>query len=124
MAAPVELRRTSAVARKEMLHILRDPTTLFFTLFIPVIEMFMLGYAIDTNIRNVRTVVWDEARTQESRRLIDRFKNSQSLKIVGEVRTQQEMNSAIVRGEARVGIKIPEDFSRRLQSGDQTQFLV
>ncbi|HVJ79628.1 MAG TPA: hypothetical protein VNC50_01050, partial [Planctomycetia bacterium] len=62
----IRWRRTLSVARKEMLHILRDPTTLFFTLFIPVIEMFMLGYAIDTNVRNVRTVFWDAAKTQES----------------------------------------------------------
>ena len=123
-AAPVGLRRTLAVARKEMLHILRDPTTLFFTLFIPVIEMFMLGYAIDTNIKYVRTVVWDEARTQESRRLVERFESSQSLRVVGVVHSQDEMNSAIVRGDARVGIKIPEDFSRRLQAGDEAQFLV
>lgn len=124
MAPPVGIRRTLAVARKEMLHILRDPTTLFFTLFIPVIEMFMLGYAIDTNIKWVRTVVWDEARTQESRRLIERFESSQSLRIVGVVHSQDELNSAIIRGDARVGIKIPEDFSRRIQAGDEAQFLV
>jgi ABC-2 type transport system permease protein len=124
MTVPVGVRRTFAVARKEMLHILRDPTTLFFTLFIPVIEMFMLGYAIDTNIKWVRTVVWDEARTQESRRLIERFESSQSLRVVGVVHSQDELNSAIVKGEARVGIKIPEDFSRRIQAGDEAQFLV
>ena len=42
--------------------------TLFFALFIPVLELFMLGYAIDTNVRHVRTVVFDQAGTQESRR--------------------------------------------------------
>ena len=124
MATPVELRRTFAVARKEMLHILRDPTTLFFTLFIPVIEMFMLGYAIDTNIRDVRTVVWDESRTQESARLLKRFEYSGTIKITGVVHSQEELNRAIIRGEARVGIKIPEDYARRLQAGDKTQILV
>src|SRR6476469_1890485 len=92
MTLPVGIRRTLAVARKEMLHILRDPTTLFFTLFIPVMEMFMLGYAIDTNIKNVRTVVWDEARTQESARLLKKFESSQSLSFVGVVHSQEELN--------------------------------
>ena len=46
---------------------------LFFALFIPVLELFMLGYAIDTNVRNVRTVVLDQARTQESARLLREF---------------------------------------------------
>ena len=45
------LLRVWSVARKELLHILRDPQTLFFTLFVPVLELFMLGYAIDTNVR-------------------------------------------------------------------------
>jgi ABC-2 type transport system permease protein len=117
-------RRTGSIARKEFLHILRDPTTLFFTLFIPVIEMFLLGYAIDTNVRNVRTVIWDEARTQESYRLIERFQQAQTLRIVRVVGTEAEMNKAIVSGEARVAIKIPEDFSRRIQSGTPAQFLV
>src|SRR3954452_11465302 len=100
MAVPVGVRRTFAGSRKKMLHILRDPTTLFFTLFIPVMEMFMLGYAIDTNIKYVRTVVWDEARTQESHRLIERFESSQSLRIVGVVHSQEELNRAIIKWDA------------------------
>src|SRR5262249_61197657 len=69
-------QRLFSVARKESLHIRRDPGTLFFALFIPVIELFMLGYAIDTNIRDVSTVILDECKTTESRQLIQRFENS------------------------------------------------
>ena len=72
------LQRIVSVARKEVLHILRDPMTLFFTLFVPVVQLFMLGYAIDTNVRNVRTVIYDQAGTQESRALLRRFENSQT----------------------------------------------
>ena len=43
------------MARKELIRILRDPMTLFFTLVIPIVELFVLGYAIDTNVRHVRT---------------------------------------------------------------------
>jgi ABC-2 type transport system permease protein len=75
-------RRFYAIARKEMLHILRDPAMLFFALFIPVLELFMLGYAIDTNVRNVRTVVLDQARTQESAQLIRSFKNTDDFDFV------------------------------------------
>ena len=53
MPAHFSYRRTFSVARKEVLHLLRDPGTLFFALFIPVLELFMLGYAIDTNVRRV-----------------------------------------------------------------------
>lgn len=70
-------RRLFSVARKELLHILRDPMTLFFTLVIPILELFMLGYAIDTNVRHVRTAILDQAGTQESRQLLQKFENSE-----------------------------------------------
>src|SRR5262245_8023220 len=120
-------QRTFSVARKESLHILRDPGTLFFALFIPVIELFMLGYAIDTNIRDVSTVVLDQANTTESRQLIQRFENSTSFRVRNlRVYTDAELYEAIVAGKARVGIKIPEDFSRKLAKNppEKVQVLV
>src|SRR5437773_210564 len=74
-------QRTLSVARKELLHILRDPQTLLFTLIFPIMELFILGYAIDLNVRHVRTVIYDEAGTQESRQLLQRFENSQDFDI-------------------------------------------
>jgi ABC-2 type transport system permease protein len=124
MQVPLWLRRMTSVARKELLHILRDPMTLFFTLFIPICELFMLGYAIDTNVRHVRTMVLDQARTQESRALLREFTNSEDFTIVGEVFTDVDLNQAIVAGRARVGIKIPEDYSRRVLAGTSAQILV
>ena len=118
------LRRTASVARKEMLHIFRDPQTLFFTLFVPILELFMLGYAIDTNVRNVRTVILDQARTQESRQLLRAFETSEDFEVIGIVQSDAELSEAIVAGRARVGIKIPEDYSRQLMAGQTAQFLV
>jgi ABC-2 type transport system permease protein len=118
------LQRIVSVGRKELIHILRDPTTLFFSLFIPIIEMFMLGYAINTNIRDVRTVVFDQCKTQESRVLLQRFINSNDIRFLAEVYSDDEMHQWIVSGKARAGIKIPEDYSRRLQAGDTAQILV
>ena len=61
------------VCRKEFTHIVRDPTTLFFALLIPLIQLFLFGYAVDTNVRQVPTVIFDESQTQESRNLIQSF---------------------------------------------------
>src|SRR4029078_7607388 len=116
--------RTFAVARKELLHIRVDPQTVFFTLFIPVMELFMLGYAIDTNVRNVRTVVVDHAGTQESRQLVEKFENSQAFRVVAKVLRDTEASELIVAGTARVAIIIPEDYSRKLESGQTAQILV
>lgn len=118
------LQRIVSVGRKELIHILRDPATLFFTLFIPIVEMFMLGYAINTNVRDVRTVLFDQCRTQESRILIQRFRNTNDIKIVSEVFSDEEMHRWIVSGKARAAIKIPEDYSRQLLAGQTAQILI
>src|SRR5712671_4208313 len=108
MAYPIGIQRTASVARKEFLHIIRDPMTLFFTLFIPIIELIMLGYAIDTNVRHVRTVVLDQARTQQSRTFVQRFASSEDFDVIAQVFSDKELTDTIVAGKARVGIKIPE----------------
>src|ERR1051326_775319 len=120
----ISWRRLFSVARKEVYHILRDPMTLFFTLFVPILELFMLGYAIDTNVRHIRTVIVDHTNNLESRNLIQRFENSEDFNVVAHVYSDEEMNQMIVAGKARVGIKIPEDYSRRLEAGQTAQILV
>jgi ABC-2 type transport system permease protein len=118
------LQRIYSVARKEVVHIRRDPATMFFALAIPIIELFMLGYAIDTNVRHIRTVVYDQCKTQESAILLREFVTSEDFDIVGDVYSDEELHEAIVSGKAKVGIKIPEDYSRRLEAGQTAQVLI
>ena len=120
----LDLGRLHSMARKEVLHILRDRTTLFFALFIPVVQLTILGFAIDTNVRHVRTMVYDQARTQESRVLLQRFENSEDFRIVGEVFSDVALTEALISGRARVGIKIPADYSRRIEAGQTAQVLI
>ena len=118
------VQRTVSVGRKELLHILRDPQTLFFTLVVPILQLCLLGFAIETNVRHVRTVVLDQAGTQESRALVRRFENSQDFDVVARVFSEAELSRALVSGRARVGIQVPEDYSRRLEAGQTTEVLV
>lgn len=122
--ARLDLGRMNSMARKELLHILRDRTTLFFALFIPIVQLTILGFAIDTNVRHVRTMVYDQARTQESRVLLQRFENSEDFKIVAEVFTDETLAEALVSGQARVGIKIPANYSRQIEAGQTAQVLI
>jgi ABC-2 type transport system permease protein len=122
--AASSIQRILSVARKEVIHILRDRQTLMMTLFFPIVELVMLGYAIDTNVRNINTVVLDQARTQESRALLRQFENSDDFNIVALVTSDRELQDWIVRGNARVGIKIPENYSRRLLGGQTAQFQI
>ncbi|HVS36865.1 MAG TPA: ABC transporter permease, partial [Gemmataceae bacterium] len=126
MFAAASVQRTLSVARKEVLHIFRDRQTLMMTMFFPVVELIMLGYAIDMNVRYIPTVVLDQAHTQESRELLQSLESSEDFKIIGSVYSDAQLKEAIVDGRARVGVKIPEDYSRRLLAGDtaQVQILV
>ncbi len=117
-------RGFGAVVYKEILHIRRDYRTVFFALFIPVLQMIVLGFGIDTNIRQVKTVVFDQDGRQASRELVDRLRNSDTFRIVGYVQSDQELNDVIIAARARVGVKIPVDYSDRLLKGGTAQVLV
>ena len=112
------------VMRKEMTHISRDPTTLFFTLIVPAIQLLMIGYAVNANVRGIATVVYDAAPSQESRRLLDRFINSDDFEVVAYVANEAELNQALIAGRAQVGISIPPDYARRVLGGETASVLV
>lgn len=112
------------VCRKEFLHVTRDRGTLFFALLIPMLQLFLFGFAVDTNIRQIATVVLDESRTQESRRLLESFAGSDVFDLRTYARSPEEMYEAIRAGRARAGIRIPYDYARRLEDGSQATVLV
>lgn len=117
-------RGLNAVFYKEVLHIKRDSLALFFALAMPVMQMIIIGFGVDTNIRQVKTVVLDEDMHRQSRELIDRLRNTDTFRVVSYVSSDAELNDAIVSGRAHVGVKIPVDYSRRLLDNDTAQVLV
>ena len=117
-------RGFGAVFYKETLHVRRDFATLFFSLIIPILQMLLLGYGIDTNIRQIHTVVYNADGRRESRELLERFKNSDTFHIYRYVDNDHDLNDAIVSGKCRVGIKIPVDYSDKLLHGMTGQVLV
>ena len=112
------------VCRKEFLHIIRDPGTLFFALVIPMLQLFLFGFAIDTNVRQIATVVFDESQTQASRDLLQRFAASDVFKLTTNARSVDEMYNTIRSGRARVAIRIPYDYARHLQDGTTAEVQV
>jgi drug efflux transport system permease protein len=117
-------RGFGAVFYKETLHVRRDFATLFFSLIIPILQMFLLGFAIDTNIRQINTVVYNADGRRESRELLDRLKNSDTFHILRYVDNDQDLNDAIISGKCRVGVKIPVDYSDKLLHQMSAQVLV
>src|SRR5215210_8474866 len=115
MSAP--FRGLSAILFKEFISVLRDPMTLFFMLFPPLIEMIAFGYALDNDVKHMAMAVFNEDKTVESRELIEQFVNTQTFRVVREVGSVEELVSEIRKGDAYVGIQIPPDFTRDMRAG-------
>ena len=96
-------RGLGAILFKEFIMVLRDPMTLFFMFFPPLIEMIAFGYALDNDVKHMAMIILNEDRTVESRQLIDRFVNTQTFRVVGEVQSVEEMESEMRKGRAYVG---------------------
>ncbi len=106
-------RGLGAILFKEFIVVLRDPMTLFFMLFPPLIEMIAFGYALDNDVKHMAMVVFNEDRTVESRQLLDRFVNTETFRIVREVGSATALASEIRAGHAYVGIANPASFHAR-----------
>jgi ABC-type multidrug transport system permease subunit len=107
-----------SIASKEVLHIVRDPTTLVFALLIPMLQLALFGFAVDFDVRHIRTVVVDMDRSRESRDYIASLQNTQYLDVVRYLPSPDEAEQAIRRNDARVAIIIPPDFARRYGTRD------
>ena len=110
-------RGLGAILFKEFIVVWRDPMTLFFMFFPPLIEMIAFGYALDNDVRHMAMVVYNEDRTVESRQLVDRFVNTETFRVVKQVQSVPEMTSEIRAGNAYVGLQIPPHFTRDLRAG-------
>ncbi len=102
---------------KEFVQMRRDRLTLGMMIGIPAIQLIMFGYAVRTEVRNIPTVVLDEARTVDSRALVQVMENTGNFRMVGEVRDREELARRIASGEARAGLVVPPRFSTDLKRG-------
>jgi ABC-2 type transport system permease protein len=118
------LRGIGAVIYKEIIHIRRDKAAIFFSLLMPILQMALLGFGIDTNVRQIKTVVFNDDGRRESRDFLDRLRNSDTFRITKYAYSDREINEEIIGGHARVGIKIPWDYSDRLLKGGSAQIMV
>jgi ABC-2 type transport system permease protein len=105
------------ICRNEFLHIIRDPGTLFFALFIPMLQLLLFGFAIDANVRQIPTVILDESNTQESRRLLQSFAASDVFRLEKYAGSVDELYAEVRSGKASVAIRIPYDYARSLLAG-------
>ncbi|HJT18515.1 MAG TPA: ABC transporter permease, partial [Thermoanaerobaculia bacterium] len=112
-----------AVFQKELRQMVRDRTTLIFSIMVPVFELILFG-VIDMQAKNIATIIFDQSNTQESRQLIDQFENTSYLNVIGSAHSRQELQRAIVSARAQVAIEIPPDYARNLAANRQATVLI
>src|SRR4030081_917193 len=122
----VPFRGLGAILFKEFIVVWRDPMTLFFMFFPPLLQMIAFGYALDSDVKHMGMIIFNEDRTVESRQFIDRFVNTETFRVVGEAPSIDAMASEIRKGHAYVGLQIPAKFTQQLHNGQpaQVQLLV
>lgn len=113
------MTRLFAIIQKEVRQLMRDRLTFAMIVGIPIMQIVLFGYAINTDVRHLRGAVADEAGTQLSRELVDAVQASQVLDITRRVRDAAELESLLRQGQIDIGIYVPRDFERRLQQPDR-----
>jgi ABC-2 type transport system permease protein len=114
-------RGLGAILFKEFIVVWRDPMTLFFMFFPPLIEMVAFGYALDNDVKHMAMIILNEDRTVQSRQLIDRFVNTETFRVVGEVQSLEALKSEMRKGRAYAALEIPPNFTRELLAGHPAQ---
>ena len=113
----MNLQRIKALLYKEIKQALRDRRMRIVIFITPLIELFLFGYAVNTDVRDIRTVACDRADTSISRGLTDAFQASGYFRIVQRTQDLRVAEALVDKGDAQVILVIPEHFSRDLHRG-------
>jgi ABC-2 type transport system permease protein len=117
----VDLGRTWAIFRKEFIHIRRDYQSLIQIVLLPVVLLFLYGYALTFDIKHVPTAVYDQEGSRISQDFLRNFQGSRYFDLRHWVRSYAEIRRLMDAREIHLALVIPYDFSRRLKSGESAK---
>ncbi len=120
----MSLTRFLAVAKKEVIQILRDSRSLIIVVIMPVILVLLFGYGVNLDLKGLPVYVYDREGSQQSQDLLKRFQASSYFNLVRVVDNYPALARALDDGHAKMGIVVPWDFSRRLYDGRPAQVQV
>ena len=103
--------------RKEFTQLRRDRLTFGMILGIPLLQLVVFGFLVRTEVRNIPLAVVDDARTTESRELIQRLLNTHNFTFVGQLASRDEIDGALQGGKANAVLVVPPEFSRDIARG-------
>jgi ABC-2 type transport system permease protein len=110
-----------AIMKKEFLQISVDKISLRMPIFMTIGMMFLFGYAVNTDVDNISTVVFDQSKTQESREFIDQFRSTGYFVFDYDVNSLDELTRLIDKGKAKAGLIIPSDYAVMLNKNKSPQ---
>ncbi|MBV8063043.1 MAG: ABC transporter permease, partial [Nevskia sp.] len=117
----LNLLRLWAIVRKEAVQIRRDPVALRLAIFMPVIQLTLFGYAVNTDVQHIPMAVADQCHCASGRLLTDMYVNTLYFDIVRRARNARELIHLIDAGRVKAGLFIPPDYDRHLLRGEQAQ---
>lgn len=117
----MKLVRIKAITRKEFIQIWRDPLSLALAFLLPLVLLFIFGYAVTFDVDSITTVVYDMDKSSSSRELINEFTRSGYFTTISYVDRYEDIDSYLDGNKAKVAIVIPHDFSKRMLTGRQTE---
>jgi ABC-2 type transport system permease protein len=113
----MDLKRTWAISRKELIHIRRDPISLLQIILLPVLLLLLYGYALTFDIKHVTLVIYDQERSQLSEDFINQFRGTEYFRLVKYTQSYDELKRLILERRAQAGLMLPYDFSWQYQTG-------
>jgi ABC-2 type transport system permease protein len=113
--------RIKELVRKEFIILLRDERNRRVLILAPLIQILLFGYVVNYDIKNIRVAVIDQARTKESRTLIDSFQGSKIFRITDYPKDQKELEELLLKSRVDLGIKIPPDMGSRVREGETAE---
>jgi len=117
----MNIRRIIAFARKEATEILRDRVTLGVAIGMPLVILFLFGYAISLDVEDIAFGVYDADMSRDSRALVERFSTSEHFTFVHAARSETDLAQAMQSGQIRLALNIPRRFEARLHAGERPQ---
>jgi ABC-2 type transport system permease protein len=118
------LRRVGAMLRKELLQLRRDRVTLATMISIPLLQLTLFGYAINTQPRNLPTAVLLQESSDVGRSILAAIQNTKYFKVTRQLRDEAELDEALKSGQVLFAVEIPANFERALRRGDDPALLV
>ncbi len=113
----MDLKRTWAISRKEMIHIRRDPISLLQIILLPVMLLLLYGYALSFDIKNVTLAIYDQERSQVSEDFINQFRGTDYFRLVKFTQSYEELQRLVLERRVQAGLMLPFDFSFLFQTG-------